>query len=149
MPAPTFEPLADPVPSTVRQILEWLYVKSQADAHVARANRLREGVNALVREEGYTDEKGNVFLDLEQPLTVGEKTYGAVKRELRVKRLPNEERIRELAERVGALDRLFPLKPVVDVEELYVLYQEGIVSETDIDSVFDTDSSWALKAVAV
>lgn len=149
MPAPTFEPLTDPVPSTARQILEWLYVKSQADAAVARANKLREGVTALVREEGYTDDKGNVFLDLEQPLTVGEKTYSAVKRELRVKRIPNEERIRELAERVGALDRLFPLKPVVDVEELYVLYQEGIVSETDIDSVFDTDSSWALKAVAV
>lgn len=148
MPAQTFEPLDDPVPTWSRQALEWLYVKSQADALVARANQLRERVTATVRDRGYEDDKGNVFLELDQPLNVGGKTFTSVKREMRVKRTPNDDRIMELAQRVGAVDRLFPLKPVVDVEELYVLYQEGLVSESDIDGVFDSETSWALKAVA-
>lgn len=148
MPAQSFETIDDPVPSRTRKVLEWLYVKGQADALVARANQLRDEVTAHVRDHGQPDDKGNVFLDLDQPLTVGEKTYGAVKREMRVKRTANEDRLMALAEQIDAVDRLFPKKPVMDLEELYVLYQEGLVTESDIDGVFDTDTSWALKAVA-
>lgn len=148
MPAQNFEPIEDPVPSRTRTILEWLYTKGHADGLVARANQLREQVTAHVRDFGFEDDKGNVFLDLDQPLTVGAKTYGSVKREMRVKRTANEERLMALAEQVDAVDRLFPRKPVMDLDELYVLYQEGLITESDIDGVFDTDVTWALKAVA-
>lgn len=141
------EALDGPVPSTARQILEWLYVKSQATELTARANKLRDLVDAAIEQGSYTDDKGNVFYDLDRPLTVGEKTYGAVKRELRVKRVPNEERVMALALRVGAYDQLFPLKRVMDPDELYVLYQDGVISESDIDGVYDSQESYALMAV--
>lgn len=149
--APSWETPAEAVPSILRRTLEWLHVKRQADQLVARANQLRDEVTKVVRDsqDAYVDDRGNLFLDLPKALTVGETTYGAIKREKRITRFPNEDRIRELAERTGTLDRLFPSQPVLDEQELYVLYQEGLITEQDIDGSYDVKESWALKAVPV
>ena len=149
--APTWESTREPVPQTLRRVLEWLYVKNQADQLVARANQLREEVTKTVRDsaDAYADDRGNVFLNLPERLTVGDKTYEAVKRERRILRIANEDRIRILADRTGTTDRLFPPQPVLDEQELYVLYQEGLITEADIDGSYDIKESWALKAVAV
>lgn len=148
---PTWDVSSDPQPSLARSVLTWLYLKSQADELVARANQARDRVTSAVRDsaEAYLDDRGHLYLDLDQPLTVGERTYAAVKREKRITRIASEERAHELAAARGLLARLFPTRPVFDEQELYVAYQEGKITEEEIDALYDEKISWALKAVAV
>lgn len=146
---PVWDTSSDPQPSLTRSVLTWLYLKSQADELVARTNQARDRVTAAVRDSGdaYLDDRGHLYVDLDRPLTVGETTYTAVKREKRITRTANEDRAHELAEQLGLLDRLFPDRPVFDEQELYVAYQEGKISEEEIDALYDIKESWALKAV--
>jgi hypothetical protein len=148
---PIWDTSSDPQPSLARSVLTWLYLKTQADELVASANKARDRVTQAVRDsaDAYIDDRGHVYLDLDDPLTVGETTYSAVKREKRITRIANQTRAYDLATRLGLVDRLFPPTPVFDEQELFVAYQEGVISEEEIDGLYDVKESWALKAVPV
>lgn len=147
---PTWITPSDPVSPVTRTVLEWLYLKSQADDLVARANQARDSVTRAVcaSDKVQADDRGHLWLDLESPLRVGEHTYTAIKREKRVTKLPNEQRAYELAEAKDLIGRLFPMRPVFDESELYVLYQQGLLTEVELDDLYDVRTTWALKAVA-
>jgi hypothetical protein len=146
---PTWDTSSDPKPTLTRSVLTWLYLKSQADELVARTNQAKERVTRAVRDsaDAYLDDRGHLYVDLDEPLTVGETTYAAVKREKRITRTANEDRAAELAEKLGLTDRLFPSRPVFDEQELFVLYQDGLLTEAQIDDLYDIRENWALKAV--
>lgn len=148
---PTWDTSSDPKPTLTRSVLTWLYLKSQADELVARTNQARDRVTAAVRDSGdaYIDDRGHVYVDLDEDLTVGETTYGAVKREKRVTRIANADRAYELAVELKLEARLFPPVPTFDEQELFVAYQEGLISEEEIDALYDVKETWALKAVPV
>lgn len=150
MTAPTWDATADPKPPFLRIALAWLYYKREADIAVARANKAREVVAQQVRDspDAYLDGRGHVFLDLPEQLTVGDTTYAAIKREKRVTRSVDQDRAWDLAKARGVFERLFPLKPTFDEQELYVLYEEGLITEQEIDRLFDVKETWALKPVA-
>lgn len=147
---PTWITPADPATPVARSVLEWLYLKSQADELVARANLARDAVTRAVcaSDKAVADDRGHLWLDLDSPLRVGESVYTAIKREKRVTRLPSEQRAEEFAEKHDLVERLFPMRPVFNEAELYVLYQEGLISEVELDDLYDVRTTWALKAVA-
>lgn len=149
MSAPIWETPTRPQSTITRSVLEWLYLKNQADELVALANQARDRVTREVCNSAgsYFDERGHRYLDLDKPLTVGETTYGAVKRERRVTRIANPDRAHDLAAELGLVDRLFPPTPTFDEQELFVVYQEGGITEAQIDELYDVKESWALKAV--
>lgn len=153
---PTWHSDPETAQRITRSTLEWLHAKVQTKAMSARANRLRDELDQFVAVAGYADDKGHIYLDLPTPLEVGGTKVGALKREKRISRTANIERIGELADRVDAehpdahlRERLFPLRPVLDEDELYVAYQDGLVSEADIDDVFDAKVTWAFTVAAL
>jgi len=138
-----------------RMTLEWLHAKAQINAMTARANKLRDELDDFVAFAGYVDDKGHTYLDLPATLEVAGKKVAALKREKRVTRSANTDRIGALADRVDAAhpkanlhDRLFPLLPVLDEDELYVAYQDGLLTEADIDAVFDAKVTWAFTVTS-
>lgn len=141
---------SDPASPVARTVLEWLYLKTQADELVARTNQARDNVTRVLcaSEKAVTDDRGHLWLDLDAPLRIGEATYSAVKREKRVTKLANEQRAYDFACEKNLLTRLFPERPTFDEAELYVLYQQGLITEIELDDLYDVRTTWALKAVA-
>lgn len=123
----------------------WAALKTQVDRLTAQLNHLRDRISAEVEAAGYADESGHIRLPLAEPFEFGGKRYEGIKRERRVSPSVNHERLEALAEQRGLTDRLFPLRPVADEEEIYVLYQEQILTEADVDALFDYKVTWAFK----
>jgi hypothetical protein len=61
-----------------------------------------------------------------------------------------QEDAEALLEKKGLLDRVMKevTTVVFDQDELYLLHQEGLISEEEIDSLFTENESWAFKPLA-
>lgn len=129
------------------RLLMWVQMRAQQERLTSEMNILRDQLVDELRAKGYQDEKGNIRLELARAFEHGGKRYSGLKRERRVKRTLNEERLEALAKQKGLTDRLFPLRPCVDEQELFVLHQEHKLSEREIDGLYDRDVTWAFKPV--
>jgi hypothetical protein len=129
----------------VEKLRLWVHLRTQMERTQGQLNHLRDELNAHVDQFGYSDESGHLRLEIDRPFEFGGKRYEGIKRERRVSRTLNEERAQSLAQAKGLLERLFPMRPVLDADELYVLYEEGLLTENEIDDLFDARVTWAFK----
>lgn len=129
---------------------EWALLKPELDRLATRRNELRDKVARAVEERGYRDHKGSQYIDLPFPIDAGGVSYARIKRERRVAISPDIERAEEItrARGEGIYARVFPLRPAFDQDELYVLLQEGLISEADMDAIFVQHESYAFKGLA-
>jgi hypothetical protein len=102
-----------------------------------------------VDANGDIDEKGSKFWKLDPPIEVNGQKFTEVKRERRVSVTLDAEKAEELAIAKGIRDRVFKevTTEVLDQDELYVLNQEGILSDEELDSLFVETESFAFKPI--
>lgn len=129
---------------------EWALLKSKTDQLTAEQNKLRDRVVKAVEERGYTDHKGSQYLDLPFPITAGDTSYMRIKRERRVTVVPDATAAETILRAKGEhiFHRAFPPVPMLDQNELYVLLQEGILTEDDMDAIFIQRESFAFRGLA-
>jgi hypothetical protein len=127
----------------------WVQLKAQIDRVTSQLNRLRDRISAEVEATGEIDESGHIRLPLPEAFEWAGKRYEGVKRERRVTASISHERAEALADAKGLRERIFPLRPALDEQELYVLYQERLLTEAEIDSLVDRKVTWAFKPEAV
>lgn len=147
-----FEPLEDapvdfdPIIPTFR---EWALLKSKSVSLTMQLNRLRDRISSAVEERGYKDQKGSQYIDLPFPILTEDGEYNRIKRERRVSIIADPdaaERItRAKGEEIWA--RAFPPVPTLDCDELYVLLQEGILDEKEMDEILLQKESFAFKGL--
>ncbi|MBD0734085.1 hypothetical protein BGM09_01240 [Streptomyces sp. CBMA29] len=111
-------------------------------------NLLRDSINRDVEARGVRDHKGNQFIDLPFPLTVGDTTYSRIKRERRVTVIADDDAAERITRAHGCYDRAFPPVRVLDPEELYVLHQEGRLGQEELDEIFQPRETFAFKGVS-
>ncbi|MFI9271847.1 hypothetical protein ACIGXM_14170 [Kitasatospora sp. NPDC052896] len=142
-PGPIAEVPFDPILPSVRR---WAVLKREAEKISAERDRLRDTITRAVIERGYHDHKGSQYLDL--PMEIEGLTR--IKRERRVAVTADAEIAEEITRSKGeaVYARAFPSVPTLDTEELYVLLQEGVLSETELDSIFVKRESYAFKGLA-
>jgi hypothetical protein len=128
---------------------QFLALKFQEADIVTRKNKLRDEVSAHVDSTGEVDEKGSKFWKLDPPIEVNGQTFTEVKRERRVSQSLDEEKAETLATAKGVRDRLFRVveMEVLDQDELYVLNQEGVISDDELDSLWVENVSFAFKPI--
>jgi hypothetical protein len=137
-------------PATLAQnTLLWAQLRAAQERITGELNKLRDTLSAIIEVHGYTDERGNLRLELPEPVTFDGRRIESLKYERRVSRVLNEERAAAFAKQRGLTDRLFPPTPLFDEQQLYVLYQEHVITEADIDALYDTREGWAFKPQAV
>ncbi|MFF8283363.1 hypothetical protein ACF06W_11640 [Streptomyces albus] len=134
----------DPVVPTFR---EWAVLKAQQTELTTRMNRLRDKVIEAVRTRGYADHKGSQYIDLPFPIPVGDAEYVRIKRERRVSVVADIEAAERITRAAGVYDRAFPPLPTLDADELYVLLQEGRLSEEEMDQIMVQKESWAFRGL--
>jgi hypothetical protein len=118
---PDFE-LADsdarPIDPIVPKFREWVILRAQVTEMTTRMNRLRDTVSQAVENRGYADHKGSQYIDL------------------------------PFARKKGCYDRAFPPVRHLDVDELYVLYQEDVLSQDELDEILTPRETFAFKGMA-
>lgn len=127
---------------------QWAQLRAQTDLISSRMNRLRDDLMEAALAGGDQDERGNIHLPLPAPITVGDKTYSAIKREARKSTTLNEERALALAHELGLQNELITHEPRIDVDKLYAAWQRGRITEEQIDGLYDDKVTYAFKPVA-
>jgi hypothetical protein len=128
---------------------QFLALKFQETQIVTRKNKLRDEISVYVDNVGEVDEKGSKFWTLPTPVEVNGQKFTEVKRERRVSVGLDEEAVEALVTSKGIRDRVFKqvTTEVLDQQELYVLNQEGLLSDDELDSLFTETVSFAFKPI--
>lgn len=136
----------DPIVPVFRQ---WAQLKNEVVARTTAMNKLRDRIITDVEQRGYRDHKGSQYVDLPFPLVVGDLQYLRIKRERRVAITPDLEAAERITRSKGedVFNRAFPPVPTLDCDALYVLLQEGELTEDDMDSIMVQKESWAFRGI--
>lgn len=124
-------------------------LKSQSVSLSMKLNRLRDKISSAVEERGYKDQKGSQYIDLPFPIPTEEGEYLRIKRERRVSIVADEEAAERITRSKGEdiWARAFPAVPSLDCDELYVLLQEGVLTEKEMDQILVQRESYAFKGL--
>jgi hypothetical protein len=133
----------DPILPTVRR---WALLKREAEKIGAERDKLRDSITKAVMQRGYRDHKGSQYLDL--PMEI--EGFNRIKRERRVSVIPDLSAAEEITRSKGenVYQRAFPPVPTLDTEELYVLLQEGVLTESEMDAIFTQKESYAFRGLS-
>lgn len=120
----------------------WLAAKRQVDLAKEAESKLRQDLQDRMRAEGVETENGSLVVGLPQLVKMGKYTYSAVRLERAVSEYADEEVAEHIARSKGVYDRVFPMKPVFDPQELYVLHNEDVLNDIDMGNIFLKKESW-------
>ncbi|MEV7902193.1 hypothetical protein [Streptomyces anulatus] len=144
------EPSRIPFDPIIPVFREWALLKAEVTERTTRLNKLRDRVVAAVEQRGYTDHKGSQYLDLPFPVPAGDIEYTRIKRERRVSILADPEAAERITRAKGdtVYRRAFPPVPSLDADELFVLLQEGVLTEEEMDEILVQRESFAFRGLA-
>lgn len=119
------------------------YAKAKATMKVleARIKKLHPLILAEVDADGETDDKGNVFIELDEPI----EGVKRVEKTLRVKTTLDSEVATEIIDSKGLHAEVFRQIEVLDEEELMHQIYNGKLTSEEIDEMFTKEESFALN----
>lgn len=127
---------------------QWAVIKHEVAELTKRQNQLRDEMAKTLTAEGAVDDKGSYFLDLPEPVEVNGQIFRQIKRERRAPQVFLESAAEELLSSLGLLEEAQTTYTVLDQDKVYVLNQEGKLTDDQIDSLFETRESFAFKPIA-
>lgn len=147
--SPDTEPRPVPFDPVIPTFREWAILKAQQTELTSRMNKLRDKVTLAVQQRGYADHKGSQYIDLPFPIPVGDSEYVRIKRERRVSIVADIEAAERITKAHGEqiYRRAFPPVPTLDADELYVLLQEGALTEEDMDQIMVQKETFAFRGL--
>lgn len=125
------------------QITEYIRLVASIDHMDERRKELREKIFSYLEEEGFEDEKGNLQLPLANPI---DGVLRLEKSGRRTRKL-NEDKAEEIIESAGIADDVYKMVRVIDEDALMAAYYDGKITEEQIDEMFPTTITWALRTV--
>lgn len=121
--------------------------KSANDRVTALKAELLEGIEKYADAE--VDEKGSRFFYFQNPVNAGDKQFKGLKRERRASPTFDEDAARTVLAEKGLLDRVEKevTETVFDQDEIYVLNQEGLITDDELDSFITQTITYAFVPV--
>lgn len=131
----------------VQTFKEHLVLKSEAATITKRSEALKKRIKEWLPEaaEGYQNEQGSVFVDLDETIEVSGQPYKGMELRRSVSTLFNEDTAETILKRKGVYEEA--LTPVLDQDKIYRLVQEGKITEKDLDKMFEQKESFAFWPV--
>lgn len=118
---------------------EYISLKQQKELLEERLKRRRDQLSIIVEQDGETDDKGHLILDLPEPV----EGFRRLVRQRRVKRQLDEYVAERILEDKDLTGRCYRLVSVLDEDAVMQCLFEGLLEETDIDRMFPTTITWA------
>ena len=134
----------------VAKFAQWATLKHEVTEVTKRQNKLRDEISAFVEANGYVDDKGSYLYDLPEPITAGGKTYTTIKRQRKVRTFFKEDEAEALLKSKGEdvyRSALTIPEPYLDQDKVYVLNQQGVLTDEEIDSLFGEKEDFAFTPV--
>jgi bacterioferritin (cytochrome b1) len=124
----------------IGQTQEYAALKKNIEQFEARQKELKTSLFEKIDEDGFTDDKGNWWLELPEPV----EGYVSLQKQKRVSRKIDEMIAEDLIEKKGLAERLYKTVRVVDEDELMAALYEGLLTEEEVDEMFPPKIVWAL-----
>jgi len=131
----------------IAKFTQWAVLKHEVTETTKRQNKLRDEISTYLEANGYQDDKGSFIIDLPEPLLAGGKTYTAIKRQRKTSQFFKEDEATALLEAKGLLAEAQTTLTYLDQDKVYVLNQEGKITDEEIDSFFGENESFAFTPV--
>lgn len=123
------------------QVREYVRAKQTIDALDKRTKELRERLLYAIELQGEEDSNGNLFL----PLDANVDGVVSLEKQRRVSRKLNEELAESIIDEKGIGDSIYEMKRVINEEALMAAYYNEQITEDELDSMFPSTVTWALR----
>lgn len=133
---------ADPE-SLEAQAREYIKLKASMDVLDQRAKVLRDHLFSFLENDGEEDDKGNIALDL--PMVID--GIARIEKQRRASRALDELAAETIIEGLGLGDEVYEMKRVINEDALMAAYYEDKITEEQLDEMFPTKVTWALRTV--
>lgn len=134
----------------VSKAIAFLTLTGEAKSANEKAGTLKKEMMDALQVAGEPDEKGHRYLYFKNPIKVGGKFFSGVKRERRVSTLFDEDAAERILSEKGLLSEVQQVvtTTVLDQDKIYVLNQEGAISDEELDQMFSENETFAFKPVS-
>ncbi|MDJ0463158.1 hypothetical protein [Streptomyces sp. H27-C3] len=130
-----------------RKAAQWALVKDRVEAQQNLLDTLKEDMVEDLKDFGVRDDKGSYVIDLGRSYEVNGKAFTGLKYQKGTTRIADQDTAERLAKEKGLHGRLFPAQPAFDAQEVYVLFQEGLLTEEEVDEIFPEKVTWSFVRV--
>lgn len=126
--------------SLTAQVREYIRIKSSMELLESRQKELREKLFSQIDTDGYEDDKGNLQLELDEPID----EVIRLEKQRRTTRKIDEFKAEEVITAKQLEDTVYKTVRVVDEDALMAAYYEGKISEEELEEMFPAKVTWAL-----
>lgn len=135
-----------PLPEHHRNSLEYILISKDEAVIRKRREELRDSLKEWLLSNGEPDENGNLRYYFDKPVILEDQEVSGLMAQRRVSEMINEDVAFEVAEKYNVLDQVVTevITTELDMDMLYVLNQQGVIPDEDIDSIFEFTETWAL-----
>lgn len=128
-----------PVDSLTLEVLEYKTLRDEIESLEKRKRELRDSLMDAVKAAGEADTSGHIWLSFE------DEDLPSLQAERRVTQTLNQDRAQVFLEDRGLTDRCTTLVRIVDEDAVMAARYEDLLSDEDIEAMFDEKVTWALK----
>lgn len=123
------------------QVREFIRLKETIDSLDKRQKELRDQLMAVLDEDGYEDERGNVLYEFDTPVD------GVVRleKQRRTTRKLDEVKAEEIIETNKLGEDVYKMVRVIDEDALMAAFYDGKLTEEELDEMFPVNVVWALR----
>jgi hypothetical protein len=126
-----------------RYLSEYLRHKAIADEMATKVADMKATMMAFVEANGYTDDKGHQWVDIE-----GVDGVTQLKRERRTSTFLDEDVAKQEMDKLGVLKKCTRIVKEFDEDKMLALAYNGDIPRTIVDKCYVEKSSYAFKPVA-
>lgn len=129
-----------------RWALEYIVTAYDESKLKERKEYLRDNLKEWLIENCEPDENGNYTYYFSKPVVIDDKEITGLQAQRRVSEFVNEDRAFNVAEQYGVLDKVTYTVTTeeLDLDQMYILNQQGEIPDEAIDSIIEIKEYFAL-----
>lgn len=132
----------------VAKLLQFLVLKDEEKTTKTRLDGLKKDLTQYLADHGEVDDKGHRNYVLPEPLEYAGKEYTGFQHQRRVSQSFDTEVAEKVLKDKDLWERATVVIREIDQNEVYVLNQEGLLTDDELDSMFAERESFAFRPIS-
>lgn len=120
---------------------EWLRLKAHHEALGKDVTKMRDDLTAVIEEHGVPDEKGSLFLELDEEV----EGYRYLKRQKATSIVFNPDNAEKILQKKGLYDECVVMVPVIDQDKVLALSYEGKLTAREMAKIMEEKVTYSTR----